>query len=258
MSDAELRRHAWAFGSAAAAYERTRPTYPRTAIQWVLAGATGDVRRVADLGAGTGKLTAVLRDVGVEAVAIDPSAPMLAVLGVSLPDARRVRGTAEELPVRSGAVDAVVCGQAWHWFDPSRVNSEVGRILRGGGVTGMLWNMRDERVAWVAALGDAMENHDDTVAVMRPDTEPPSLAPFFEATERRLFEHTQQIAPGDLAQLAFSRSHVLTRSPDDRDRILAQVERLAVTHPQLSDRRSVELPYLTLAWRAHRCAGSAT
>lgn len=37
-------------------------------------------RRVLDLGAGTGKLTGVLLDLGLDVVAVEPSAPMRALL----------------------------------------------------------------------------------------------------------------------------------------------------------------------------------
>ncbi|MDF2826347.1 MAG: methyltransferase, partial [Mycobacterium sp.] len=71
------------FGSAAAAYERGRPSYPPEAIDWLLpAGA----QTVLDLGAGTGKLTTRLVERGLDVIAVDPLAEMLEVLSASLPE----------------------------------------------------------------------------------------------------------------------------------------------------------------------------
>ena len=70
------------FGSAAGAYESGRPDYPIQAVDWMLQPVAGGERsiRVADVGAGTGKLTRVARELGAEVVAIDPDPQMLAVL----------------------------------------------------------------------------------------------------------------------------------------------------------------------------------
>jgi ubiquinone/menaquinone biosynthesis C-methylase UbiE len=65
------------FGSAAAAYERGRPTYPPEAIDWLLLPGARDVL---DLGAGTGKLTTRLVERGLDVIAVDPIAEMLEML----------------------------------------------------------------------------------------------------------------------------------------------------------------------------------
>lgn len=234
----------------AAAYERTRPGYPRAAVDWLLAGAGRPVHRVVDVGAGTGKLTRTLVELGLDAVAVDPSAGMLRVLGGALPGVGCRQGTAEQLPLADHAVDAVLCGQAWHWVDPARALPEVARVLRPGGVLGLLWNLRDERIAWVAALGDALDNHEDTVGAFADQLAPPVLGAPFGQPELLVVEHAQALSPADLAGLALSRSDVLTREPADRERVLSQVADLARTHPDLAGRDVVELPYRTVAWRA--------
>jgi SAM-dependent methyltransferase len=69
-------RRALSFGSAAAEYDAARPSYPAEAVQW----AIGDARRVLDLGAGTGKLTRVVLDLGLDAVAVEPDDAMRALI----------------------------------------------------------------------------------------------------------------------------------------------------------------------------------
>ena len=100
--------------------------------------------RVADVGAGTGKLTRAVAATGAEVVAIDPDPAMLATLRDAVPGVPTFLGTAEALPLPDAGLDAIVLGQAWHWVEPVAGSREVGRALRSGGVLGLIWNVRDE------------------------------------------------------------------------------------------------------------------
>ena len=103
------------FGAAAAAYAEHRPGYARAAVRWALGPAPG--LRVLDLGAGTAKLTAVLVELDVDAVAVEPDPAMLAELRRALPAVRALPGGAEAIPLPDSSVDVVVAGNAMHWFD---------------------------------------------------------------------------------------------------------------------------------------------
>ena len=59
---------------------------------------------------------------------------------------------AEQLPIRSETLDAAMVSSAWHWMDPDRTVAEVGRVLRPGGVLGVIWNGADRSIDWVAEL----------------------------------------------------------------------------------------------------------
>lgn len=74
---AERLRHASSFGAAAAAYAEHRPVYAEAAVEWVLEPVRGRrPLRVADIGAGTGKLTAMLVRLGAEVTAVEPDPDM--------------------------------------------------------------------------------------------------------------------------------------------------------------------------------------
>ena len=159
----EHARRAGSFGAAAQSYATHRPDYPAAAIGWALepavrlAASRGRPARILDLGAGTGKLTAQIAALTLagnppEVTAVEPDPHMLAELRGRLPGVRAAAGRAEQIPLPAGAVDAVLAGQAAHWFDLDRALPEIARVLGPGGVFAGLWNADDDRVDWVAGL----------------------------------------------------------------------------------------------------------
>jgi SAM-dependent methyltransferase len=141
-----------AFGPVAAAYERGRPGYPDEAVRWAVGRNSGTVL---DLGAGTGKLTRTLAALGYDTIAVEPDDAMRAVIRETSPSTRALSGWAELIPLPAASVDAVVVAQAWHWFDHARAAAEVARVVRPGGHVALLYNIRDERIPWVARFAGA-------------------------------------------------------------------------------------------------------
>jgi SAM-dependent methyltransferase len=229
------------FGSAAAAYERGRPSYPPEAIDWLLPRGA---RQVLDLGAGTGKLTTRLVERGLEVVAVDPIPDMLEVLREALPETSALLGTAEEIPLPDNSVDAVLVAQAWHWVDPERAIPEVARVLRPGGRLGLVWNTRDERLGWVRELGEIIGSDGDRG---RFDVD---LTASFSAPERHHVEWTSYLTPQALIDLVASRSYCITSPTEVRSRTLDQVRQLLATHPALANSAGLALPYVTVCIRA--------
>jgi len=150
-TDRELGRLGFETGSDL--YERARPGYPDAAVAHLRAvvGVTSGAR-VLDLGAGTGKLTRQLHRGGAVCLAVEPSASMRQVFRSAVPGVALAGGTAEMIPVAAGAVDTVVVGQAFHWFDPPGALPEIVRVLRPGGWLALIWNERDESDPAMAEL----------------------------------------------------------------------------------------------------------
>ena len=235
------RDRSLSFGSAAAAYERGRPSYPPEAIDWLLPRGA---RQVLDLGAGTGKLTTRLAERGLDVVAVDPIPDMLELLRASLPETKALLGTAEEIPLDDNSVDAVLVAQAWHWVDPERAIPEIARVLRPGGRLGLVWNTRDERLGWVRELGRIIGSDGD------PGRFNVTLPAPFVDPQRHQVEWTNYLTPQALIDLVASRSYCITSPTEVRTTTLEQVRQLLATHPALASSSGLAMPYVTVCIRA--------
>jgi len=238
------------FGSAASVYESGRPEYPADAVAWLLAPARRDGHslRVADVGAGTGKLTRAVVEAGAEVVAIDPDAEMLGVLRDNVRRVPTFVGTAESLPLPDASLDAVVLGQAWHWVDPVPASAEVARVLRPGGVLGLIWNVRDDDEPWVRRLTGIM--HGSRAEEMIAEGGPTVAAPFM-GLEEQSWHWSRPMTRDALFDMARSRSYIITAPPDERERIEVGLAELFDELGAVGD-ATVDLPYVTRAYRAVR------
>jgi SAM-dependent methyltransferase len=231
------------FARVADAYERARPGYPADAVLW-LAGETS--RDVVDLGAGTGKLTRSLTALGHHVVAVEPLGEMLDRLRAAVPGVTAVVGTAESMPLPDASADVVTCAQAFHWFDHGPALAEIARVLRPAGRIALVWNVRDERVSWVADLSDAMVGR---TGVDRGAVEPIERSGLYGEVEHATFEHTQEVDREALRALVLSRSFCAVLPDEERAPILGRVD-------ALFDARAaggvLTLPYLVECFRAVR------
>jgi SAM-dependent methyltransferase len=158
---------------------------------------------------------------------------------------------AEALPLADASVDAVTCAQAFHWFANERALAEIHRVLRPGGRLGLVWNVRDESVDWVAAI----------TAILAPfETGTPRFhsglwrQPFaggpFTDPEETVFPYQHVGRPREVLVDRFLSVSFIAALPDAaraqvEDRLLA----LIASHPALRGRDTVSVPYLTHAFR---------
>jgi SAM-dependent methyltransferase len=128
-------------------YVRWRPRYP-TELMALLRRECGlqPEHVVADVGSGTGILTERFLEDGHLVYAVEPNAEMAEAAATALSRHSRhrpVRGRAEATGLPDGAVDLVIAGQAFHWFEPTAARVELRRILRrDGGPVVLVWNVR--------------------------------------------------------------------------------------------------------------------
>jgi SAM-dependent methyltransferase/predicted GNAT family N-acyltransferase len=246
VSAADRSHLARSFDTVAGEYDRGRPVWPRAAIDWLLGPEPLDVL---DVGAGTGKLTAVIAAAGHRVTAVEPMPRMREQLAARLPDVPRIAACAEQLPFAQDTFDAVLAGAAFHWFDAERALAEFARVLRPGGVVGMLGNVFDVGVPWVARLREIL----GPPAAERRDYWPElaTLDGDFARVEERGFPHDQTIDLRTLRDLASSRSGFAVMDQAQRERQLARVDELWASEPALAGATSVRLPWIA---RARRCS----
>jgi SAM-dependent methyltransferase len=254
----EWARRGSSFGAVADTYAEHRPGYPADAVRWCVSPLGRDIGslRVLDLGAGTGKLTALLVNLAADVTAVEPDPAMLANLRRGLPSARALPGSAEAIPLPDASVDAVLCGQSLHWFDMSRALPEIARVLVPGGTLGGLWNNDDDRVPWVAGLEEAADGAaSPSLSRRRSEMAGFGLGRFggaqYTATERAEFANSQRLTADALVELIGTHSKVLVMAPEDRARVLGQVRAYLASRPETAE-GEFELPMVTLVVRSAR------
>jgi SAM-dependent methyltransferase len=236
----ERARRAASFSAVAEAYERARPGYPEEAVRWLAGEPPLDV---VDLAAGTGKLTRVLVGLGHRVTAVEPLAEMREQLREAVPGVRAVEGRAEAMPLPDASADAVVAAQAYHWFDHSVALPEIARVLRPGGRLGVIWNLRDESVDWVARLSELIDSEGDKD---RDDADGIAASGLYGEAEEAEWRWEQRLDRGRLRDLVLSRSYCATMTPEGREPVLAAVDRL---YDEVAGPEGLLMPYVTYALR---------
>jgi MOSC domain-containing protein YiiM/SAM-dependent methyltransferase len=234
------------FAAGADAYERGRPTYSTEAIDRLIAELSiGPGTRVLDLAAGTGKLTRQIAPAGAGIVAVEPVDEMRARLVTSLPSIEAMPGVAEDIPLPNHSVDAVVVGQAFHWFDGIRAVSEIRRVLKPGGAVGMIWQARDPSLPWVARLNELIDRIDDGHPRYRTEhwREAFDRTALFEPIEEATYGYVQRGDVETIVDRVASISYVAALPEDMRAPYLDEVRELLATDPATAGKTVIELPY---------------
>lgn len=241
---------------AAGAYERSRPSYPMSALA-ELAEALGldRGRDVVDLGAGTGRFTRLLALTGARVVAVEPVAAMRERLAELLPGVSVSGGTAERTGLPDDSADVVVAAQSWHWFRQDQAFSEVERVLRPGGALALVWNTYDASVPWVRDFQSVCLRRAPSGLPSHQDGAWPSALagrPGWSAVQERHLPNPHPTTRQGVVERMLSSSHLAAMAPEELERVRAEVDGVLQRHGPTRDRETVELPYTTDLYWARR------
>ncbi|EFQ63736.1 class I SAM-dependent methyltransferase [Pseudomonas sp. FP597] len=245
------------FSTQAGTYAQGRPDYPRQLTGWLTQTLAVDANStVIDLGAGTGKFTRLLSTLAPTLIAVEPVAAMGAQLTRLLPDVRLVDGTAESMPLPTASADAVVCAQAFHWFSTRAALAEIHRVLKPQGRLGLVWNVRDESVGWVAAITEIITPYEgDTPRFHTGRWRETFTGEYFSDPEVTCFAYQHVGSPREVIMDRFLSVSFIAALPDaEKATVTAQLQTLIDTHPDLRGRDTVAFPYQTQAYCCRRLA----
>jgi SAM-dependent methyltransferase len=263
LTPAAKAARASSFGEAATHYERFRPGPPAAAVDWVL---PGHVRRIVDLGAGTGGLTRRLVGRADEVVAVEPDDRMRELLAQSVPDTRALAGRGESIPLEDGSADAVFASSSWHWMELVPTLLEVGRVLVPGGLLGVMWSGPDPDAAFIQQAqallaGDGPSpvgelEADLAAAVNDPYgqnqvLEIPPRVPF-DQPEKHAVTWDEALTADDLVGLLGTFSWVILMEEGARQQLFETARRVLREALGVEGDVTVDVGYRCEVWRARR------
>lgn len=235
------------FDAAAEVYARARPGYPDEILDAIAEATPAGDAPVLDLAAGTGKLTAGLAARLTPVIAAEPVEGMRREFRRGLPNLALVGATAEHLPFARGSLRAVTVAQALHWFDLPAALGALHRVLVRDGRIAIVFNVRDDRVAWVGRLWERLDRYDPNNLIPRHRRRgwEPLLRDlrFIEDRERHVVEHTQPMTVDGLLERVASVSFIARLDSTERARVERIVHDLCASDPDLAGRERFEYPY---------------
>lgn len=232
-------------------YARYRPSYPPAVLDCLMQEAgLNAASTVADIGAGTGILTALLLQSGCTVVAVEPNDAMRAAAEAALlPNPRltfvNARSEATGLPAQS--VDLVTAAQAFHWFEPVGTRAEFQRILRPGGYVALIWNNRqDEGTPFSVAYHKLLDTYgtDFKRVDHKYASDDAAIARFFAPSHYRLFQfpnHQDLDWDGFLGRL-LSSSYIPVAGDPEHEGMVATARQIYDTY---SVNGTVRIEYVT-------------
>lgn len=231
-------------------YQGARPDYPAACLRSVFGFCGGHAGLdIADIGAGTGKLTSLLLPNLNRVTAVEPAPAMITQLEreASEKGFAAVIGTAEEIPLPDTSHDLLTYGQCWHWLNGEAAAAEALRVLRPGGVAAIIFNQLDVTVPWVHRLSRIMRSGD-----VHRVGKPPQLTPGFSEPELHLTQWTQPLTGRGIEQLGTTRASYLRSNEANRQRMQTNLRWYLYEHLGHQPEQVIDLPYQTLTWLSRK------
>jgi SAM-dependent methyltransferase len=229
-----------AFGRRVPEYLRGRPDYPEA----ILADLP-DARVIVELGAGTGKFTRLLARTGARIIAVEPQ-PAMAAHMPAAPNIEAVAGTAERIPLPDASADLICCASSFHWFDYARATEEILRVARPAGYLALIWNRRDDRVAWVGEVGRLLDAYGGEAHRYGKGHWRAILGDArFEFLCEREHPFVHRMPPSGIVDRVLSTSFIAVLPQGEQDAVRRRALDIIAAHPELAAAREIGFPYVS-------------
>lgn len=204
-----------------------------------------------DVGAGTGKLTALLRAFGLEVTAIEPNAAMrsLALDKPSLDGTLWVAACGEALPIVTRTMRLVAYGSSFNVLEVQSALDECARVLQPRGHWLAIWNHRDLHDPLQREVETVLRHYLPTFDYGSRRKSPAGVVeshPAFGAASA--FEHrfVAELRSDDWIRAWQSHATLQRQAGSRLATILIDIEALVAGVERVS------VPYFTRAWTAQR------
>ncbi|MDR2939577.1 MAG: class I SAM-dependent methyltransferase [Clostridiales bacterium] len=128
-------------------YMKFRPSYPESFINYLYTDVGfQESSTIADIGAGTGKLSKLLAERGSRVICVEPNKEMLTKARQNLEGFTNclfINTSAEGINLGGSSIDFITVAQAFHWFDRLKFKAECKRLLKVGGKVVIVYNSSD-------------------------------------------------------------------------------------------------------------------
>jgi SAM-dependent methyltransferase len=218
-------------------YAKYRPSYPPAIIPFfeMTLGLRKD-QRIADIGSGTGLFAKPLLAQGYTVTCLEPNEDMRRAGERELgqhPGFTSRRHAAEHTGLRSGSVDLITVAQAFHWMDPAATKKEFQRILKPGGHTVLVWNLRRKHTPFMEGY-DALKQEFAIDGYINNHVEEAAIQDFFApaALNIETFSNPQRLDFDGLKGQLLSSSYIPLPGHPRYDAMIAALADLFVEHNQ--------------------------
>ncbi|KDM91139.1 hypothetical protein EA58_13395 [Photobacterium galatheae] len=225
-------------------YRKYRPGYPQEMIKALLSATDVHPQSViTDIGAGTGILTRLLLEKGLQVCAVEPNDAMRQAADQSLagmPGYTSRKAPAEQTGLPDHTVDLITAAQSFHWFCNEVTRTEFQRIAKPNAYLALIWNKR-------RFSSPLQRDYDAILRQLSPDYAYVNHMNLKDEDIRRFF------AAGDMEQHVFENSQCM-----DLDALIGRVRSVSYCPQEGSANYTRLILVLTELHRTYQINGKIT
>ncbi|RXJ55379.1 class I SAM-dependent methyltransferase [Candidatus Marinarcus aquaticus] len=239
-----------------------RPAYSQLLLENLLKimeyKTKNETFQIVEVGAGTGKLTKMLLEMGLSVIAVEPNDAMREE-GIKytnkFENVQWLKGSGEETGIKDNIADWVIMASSFHWTDPQKSLPEFARILKSEGYFTAMWNPRNIKIS------EFHTNIEENIKKIVPELKRVSSG--IQSTQE--WEYVL-VSTGDFKNCFFMETDHMELMSKERYmgawhsvndiQVQAGVQRwneiIAMIEKEIKDLEIIEVPYKIRAWTAKK------